>query len=150
MNTYNFQSGSKFFFSVKTYEYNMKGKVNDKLSNRILDSLPVEFSFVDAEDTVLLFNKNGDRIFPRPASIIGRKVQDCHPRKSLDKVQQILDEMRAGERETAEFWINLGEKKIHIRYFAVLDDDEKYLGCLEVSQDVTDIMKLEGEKRLLD
>jgi uncharacterized protein len=150
MNTYNFQSGSQFFFSVKTYEYNMKGKVNDKLSNRILDSLPVEFSFVDAEDTVLLFNKNGDRIFPRPASIIGRKVQDCHPRKSLDKVQQILDEMRAGERETAEFWINLGEKKIHIRYFAVLDDDEKYLGCLEVSQDVTDIMKLEGEKRLLD
>ena len=128
----------------------MKGKVNDKLSNRILDSLPVEFSFVDAEDTVLLFNKNGDRIFPRPASIIGRKVQDCHPRKSLDKVQQILDEMRAGERKTAEFWINLGEKKIHIRYFAVLDDDKKYLGCLEVSQDVTDIMKLEGEKRLLD
>lgn len=128
----------------------MKGKVNDKLSNRILDSLPVEFSFVDAEDTVLLFNKNGDRIFPRPASIIGRKVQDCHPRKSLDKVQQILDEMRAGERKTAEFWINLGEKKIHIRYFAVLDDNGKYLGCLEVSQDVTDIMKLEGEKRLLD
>jgi len=128
----------------------MKGKVDDKLLANILDALPVEFSFVDAEDTVQLFNKNGDRIFPRPASVIGRKVQNCHPKKSIDKVQQILDEMKAGEREKAEFWINLGEKKVQIRYFAVRDSDGKYLGCLEVSQDVTEIMKLEGEKRLLD
>jgi len=128
----------------------MKGKVDDKLLANILDALPVEFSFVDAEDTVQLFNKNGDRIFPRPASVIGRKVQNCHPKKSIDKVQQILDEMKAGEREKAEFWINLGEKKVQIRYFAVRDSDGKYLGCLEVSQDVTEIMKLKGEKRLLD
>jgi len=128
----------------------MKGKVDDKLLANILDALPVEFSFVDAEDTVQLFNKNGDRIFPRPASVIGRKVQNCHPKKSIDKVQQILDEMKAGKREKAEFWINLGEKKVQIRYFSVRDSDGKYLGCLEVSQDVTEIMKLKGEKRLLD
>ena len=128
----------------------MKGKVDDTLLANILDALPVEFSFVDAEDTVQLFNKNGDRIFPRPASVIGRKVQNCHPKKSIDKVQQILDEMKAGKREKAEFWINLGEKKVQIRYFSVRDSDGKYLGCLEVSQDVTEIMKLKGEKRLLD
>lgn len=128
----------------------MKGKVDDTLLANILDVLPVEFSFVDAEDTVQLFNKNGDRIFPRPASVIGRKVQNCHPKKSIDKVQQILDEMKAGKREKAEFWINLGEKKVQIRYFSVRDSDGKYLGCLEVSQDVTEIMKLKGEKRLLD
>ena len=69
----------------------------------ILDTLPVEFSFVDENDTVRLFNKNGDRIFPRPRSIIGRKVQDCHPKKSLHKVQEILDEMKAGTRDVAEF-----------------------------------------------
>ena len=128
----------------------MNGKVNESLLAHILDSLPIEFSFIDSEDTVQLFNKNGDRIFPRPASVIGRKVQDCHPEKSLGKVEQILKEMKTGKRDRAEFWINLGEKKMHIRYFAVRDDDGTYLGCLEASQDVTDIMKLEGEKRLLD
>lgn len=115
-----------------------------------MDTLPVEFSFVDAQDTVKLFNKNGDRIFPRPASVIGRRVQDCHPKKSIDKVQQIIDEMKSGKRDKAEFWINLGEKTVHIRYFAVRGKDRIYLGCLEVSQDITNIMKLEGEKRLLD
>jgi DUF438 domain-containing protein len=65
----------------------------------ILDTLPMEFSFVDKNDAVRLFNKNGDRIFPRPRSIIGRKVQDCHPEKSLHKVQEILDEMKAGKRD---------------------------------------------------
>ena len=138
------------FFTSIIHEVTMKGKVNNELLTYILDSLPVEFSFVDSDDTVKLFNKNGDRIFPRPASVIGRKVQDCHPKKSIGKVEQILDEMKAGGRDQAEFWINLGEKKVHIRYFAVRDEQGKYLGCLEVSQDVTGIMKLEGEKRLLD
>jgi len=128
----------------------MKGKVNDKLLLHILDTLPIEFSFVDSDDTVQLFNKNGDRLFPRSASVIGRKVQNCHPKKSIGKVDQILKEMKAGKREKAEFWINLGEKKVQIRYFAVRDADGNYLGCLEASQDVTEIMKLEGEKRLLD
>ncbi len=128
----------------------MKGKVNESLLAHILDSLLIEFSFIDSEDTVQLFNKNGDRIFPRPASVIGRKVQDCHPEKILGKVEQILKEMKTGKRDRAEFWINLGEKKVHIRYFVVRDDTETYLGCLEASQDVTDIMKLEGENRLLD
>jgi PAS domain S-box-containing protein len=115
----------------------------------VLNSLPVEISFVDEDDVVRYFNKDGDRIFPRPRSVIGRKVQDCHPRKSVDKVQQILEEMKAGTRDVAEFWIDLGGRKVYIRYFAVRDADANYLGCLEVSQDITDIQKIKGEKRLL-
>ena len=74
----------------------------------------------------------------------------CHPHKSVDKVEKILEEMKAGEREHADFWINLKDKKIQIRYFAVRDPEGKYLGCLEVSQDITEIQNIAGEKRLLD
>jgi len=70
--------------------------VKKEVLEALLDSLPVEFSFIDGNDEVRLFNKDGDRIFPRPRSVIGRRVQDCHPKKSLHKVQQILDEMKAG------------------------------------------------------
>lgn len=115
----------------------------------ILDTLPMEFSFIDETDTVRIFNKNGDRIFPRPRSVIGRKVQDCHPNKSLHKVQQIIKEMKAGTRDEAEFWIDHKEMKVHIRYFAVRGKDGKYLGCLEASQDISGIQKIKGEKRLL-
>lgn len=115
----------------------------------VLDTLPVEISFVDDNDLVRYFNKDGDRIFPRSRSVIGMKVQDCHPRKSIDKVQNILDEMKAGTRDSAEFWIDLRGMKVYIRYFAVRDSDGKYLGCLEVSQDISEIQKITGEKRLL-
>jgi DUF438 domain-containing protein len=115
----------------------------------ILDTLPVEFSFIDKTDTVRLFNKNGDRIFPRPRSVIGKRVQDCHPSKSLHKVQQILDEMKAGTRDVADFWIDHREMKVYIRYFAVRSKKGHYLGCLEVSQEITEIQKITGEKRLL-
>ena len=115
----------------------------------ILDTLPMEFSFIDETDTVRIFNKNGDRIFPRPRSVIGRKVQDCHPNKSLHKVQQIIKEMKAGTRDVAEFWIDHKEMKVYIRYFAVRGKDGKYLGCLEASQDISGIQKIKGEKRLL-
>ena len=114
----------------------------------VLDTLPVEISFVDEDDVVRYFNKDGDRIFPRPRSVIGMKVQNCHPRRSVDKVQKILDEMKAETRDSAEFWIDLKGMKVYIRYFAVRDDG-KYLGCLEVSQDITEIQKITGEKRLL-
>jgi len=114
-----------------------------------LDALPVVISFVDEDDVVRYFNKDGDRIFPRPRSVLGRKVQNCHPKESVHKVQQILDEMKAGTRDVAEFWIDLKGMKVYIRYFAVRDSDGRYLGCLEVSQDITDIQKIEGEKRLL-
>ena len=116
----------------------------------MLDSMPVEVSFVDENDVVRYFNKNGDRIFPRPRSIVGKKVQQCHPQKSVHKVLQILEAFKKGKKDVAEFWINLKGRQIYIRYFPVRDKDKKYLGTLEVSQDITDITKIRGEKRLLD
>jgi PAS domain S-box-containing protein len=116
----------------------------------MLDAMPVEISFVDESDEVKYFNKNGDRIFPRPRSIVGKKVQQCHPQKSVHKVLQILEAFKNGKKDVAEFWINLKGRQIYIRYFPVRDKDEKYLGTLEVSQDITDIKMIEGEKRLLD
>ena len=114
-----------------------------------MNALPVDVTFVDENDEVRYFNKNGDRIFPRPRSVLGRKVQNCHPKDSLHKVQQIVDEMKAGTRDVAEFWINLRGAMVYIRYFAVRDSNGKYIGCLEVSQDITTIQNLRGEKRLL-
>lgn len=116
----------------------------------ILDTLPVDITFVDREDTVRYFNQSGERVFPRTRAVIGRKVQQCHPEKSIHIVNRILDDFRAGRRDVAEFWIELKERLIHIRYFPVRDKEREYLGTLEVTQDITDIKKLEGEKRLLD
>jgi PAS domain S-box-containing protein len=116
----------------------------------ILNTLPVEISFVDENDVVRYFNKNGDRIFPRPRSVIGLRVHDCHPKKSVHIVDRLLGEMKNNKRDVAEFWIDLKGKTIYIRYFAVRDSDDKYLGCLEVTQDITEIKNIEGERRLLD
>ena len=116
----------------------------------VLNTLPVEVSFINANDEVTYFNKNGDRIFPRPRSVISRKVQQCHPQKSLHKVTEILEAFKHGKREVAEFWITLKGRQIYIRYFPVKDNTGKYLGTLEVSQDITEIKKIDGEKRLLD
>lgn len=111
--------------------------------------LPVDVTFVDANDIVRWFSDNGERIFPRTRAVIGRAVVNCHPPKSMDKVQKILDDFRSGAQNHADFWIDLhGTKKVYIRYFAVHDTKGTYLGCLEVSQDITEIQKLDGEKRL--
>ena len=116
----------------------------------IIDTLPVEISFVDNEDTVRYYSKGDQRILKRTPAVIGRKVQNCHPPKSLDKVEQVVTDLKSGKRDVAEFWIDLGGRKIYIRYFAVKDKAGKYLGVLEVTQDITDIQKITGEKRLLD
>ena len=127
----------------------MTGNVEKEILDDLLNTLPVEITFVDTEDTVRYFNKNGGRIFPRPPTVLGRKVQDCHPKKSLHKVNQILDDFKHNRRDSAEFWIDLDNRKIYIRYFAVRSRNGKYLGCLEVTQDITEIQKITGEKRLL-
>ena len=115
----------------------------------VLNTLPVDITFVDKEDRVRYFSQSKERIFPRTKAIIGRKVQQCHPQKSLHVVEEILNDFRENKRDRAEFWISLEGRLIYIRYFAVRDKAEKYLGCLEVTQDITDIKKIEAEKRLL-
>jgi PAS domain S-box-containing protein len=126
------------------------GKLTVEMLETLFSHLPIDMTFVDAQDRVQFFSESPERIFVRSRAIVGRSVQLCHPKDSVHVVEQILNDFRDGKRDLAEFWINLGGKTIHIRYFAVRDGEGKYLGCLEVSQDITEIMKISGEKRLLD
>lgn len=116
----------------------------------LLKALPVDVTFVDEHDAVRYFSQGRERIFPRSPAIIGRAVQNCHPPQSVDRVQRILDDFRAGRRDVAEFWIQMRGMFIHIRYFALRDAEGVYRGTLEVSQNLTPLRALEGERRLLD
>ena len=111
--------------------------------------LPVDVTYVDENDEVRYYSE-GDRVFPRSPGVIGRKVQNCHPPKSVHIVQHIVEEFRTGTKDVAEFWIELGGKFVYIRYFAIRDEHRKYRGTLEVVQDATRVRGLEGQRRLLD
>ncbi|GAB4253304.1 MAG: DUF438 domain-containing protein [Thermoleophilia bacterium] len=115
----------------------------------LLRNLPFDLTYVDENDEVRYYSE-GDRVFPRSPGVIGRKVENCHPPKSVEVVKRIVEEFRNGRRDKAEFWIQLHERFIHIRYFAVRDDSGTYRGVLEVVQDLTELRRLEGERRLLD
>ena len=134
-----------------------EGKMNFETGNltqaeikAIFNHLPVDITFVGKDDTVRYFSQTKDRIFPRAKAIIGRTVQNCHPQKSVDKVNQIVADFKSKKRDTAEFWINMQGKVVYIRYFAIHDDNGEYMGTMEVTQDITDIQKIKGEKRLMD
>lgn len=117
----------------------------------IMDALPIDISFVDANDTVAYFNQPASgRIFARTKMDIGRNVERCHPPKSVAKVRQIIDSFKAGQRKSADFWLPIGDKLVLIRYFPVRNAEGNYLGTLEVTQDIAKIKKIEGERRLLD
>ena len=126
------------------------GLLSQEQINLMLTNLPVDVTFVDENDEVRYFSQGKHRIFDRSPAIIGRAVTKCHPPQSVHRVQIILDDFRAGERDVAEFWIQAGEAFVHIRYFALRDENGAYRGCIEVSQEVSHIRALQGEKRLLD
>lgn len=126
------------------------GSLSKEEVEAILDTLPVDISFIDKNDRVKYFNKAEKRIFVRTKAVIGRSVQLCHPQKSVHIVNRIVEAFTAGEKDAAEFWITMNNRLVHIRYFAVRDKNGKYLGTMEVTQDLTDLKKIEGEKRLLD
>ncbi|MBA3975367.1 MAG: DUF438 domain-containing protein [Candidatus Solibacter sp.] len=116
----------------------------------MFNTLPVDITFVDAGDRVAFFSEGPDRVFARTRAIIGRKVQHCHPPKSVDTVERIVGDFRAGRQDVAEFWITLHGRFVHIRYFAMRSEEGEYLGTLEVTQDLTRLRALEGERRLLE
>ncbi|MBW1868693.1 MAG: DUF438 domain-containing protein [Deltaproteobacteria bacterium] len=126
------------------------GGLNLEQINLLLTHLPVDVTFVDENDRVAYYSEGPERIFPRSPAIIGREVRNCHPPKSVHMVNKILDAFKSGDRDSAAFWIELGGKFIYIRYFPIRDASGRYRGTLEVSQDLTEIRKLEGENRLLD
>ena len=155
--TYGPDAWEKFTRMVVEVEKNeeRRKKLIENLSYRQIDALmeamPFEATFVDAEDTVAYFNRlDKEKLFPRTRSVIGRKVEKCHPEHSVATVRNIVQGFKEKTHDKAEFWIDFKGDKILIRYFPVYDDDGEYLGVLEVTQAIGAIQKIEGNKRLLD
>jgi uncharacterized protein len=126
------------------------GSLTPTQLNPLLNILPIEITFIDENDTVQYFNNPQKMIFIRTKQVIGRKVQNCHPTKSVDTVTKMLESFKSHKKNNAEFWLNSHDRMLYIRFFAVRAAEGKYLGTVEVVQDITDIQKLQGEKRLLD
>lgn len=126
------------------------GELTTEQLDLLLRHLPFDVTFVDEHDEVRYYTATDDRIFPRSPGIIGRRVTNCHPPKSVHMVEKIVAAFKSGERDVAEFYIHLDDKYVHIRYFALRDDAGGYRGVIEVSQDIAPLRKLEGDKRLLD
>lgn len=125
------------------------GSLTAEEVNAILNTVPVDMTFVDANDRVKYFTQGKERIFDRPKAIIGREVKHCHPPKSVHIVEQIVADLRSGKKDHEDFWIRMGEQFVYIRYFAVRNEKGDFLGTLEVTQNIKPIIELEGEKRLM-
>ena len=126
------------------------GNLTLKEIDLLLRHLPLDISFVGADEEVKYYSATDDRIFPRSPAVIGRSVITCHPSNSYDKVKKILTYFKEGKKDKAVFWIKMNDRLLLISYYAVRDDNGEFMGTLEASQDVTDIKSLEGERRLLD
>ncbi len=126
------------------------GEITVEQAELVFNHLPVDITFVDENDEVRYFSTPKHRIFPRTAAIIGRKIQNCHPPESVGVVDRIVDSFKNGEKEVASFWIHMGPKFVLIQYFAVRDKENKYRGVLEVSQEISEIQEIKGDRRLLD
>ncbi len=131
--------------AVVTFE---TGVLTQKQLNLLLNHLPVDITFVDEHDTVRYFSSGKERLFQRSKAIIGRQVQNCHPPDSVHIVEKILEDFRSGQKDSANFWLHLGDKYAHIQYFALRDENGNYAGTIEVSQDIQEIQQLQGEKRI--
>lgn len=120
----------------------------------VLDTLPVEFTIIDADDNVLFWNRHGIRVFKRGPAVIGRNVRMCHPTVSMDKVELVIRRLKSGEEDFIDFWIDLPDgdapRKLLIRYYALRDDEGNHLGILETTINLTPLQAYTGEFRLGD
>jgi hypothetical protein len=132
----------------------MFDRMDEKLVKAVIETIPAEITVIDANDEVVAWNRHETRLFHRPMTSMGLNFRKCHPANSLAKVEQIVNEMRAGTRQQARFWIQAkvgdGRHMVLIEFFALRGDGGEYLGCMEVTQDIEEARRLEGEKRLLD
>ncbi|MBK6264010.1 DUF438 domain-containing protein [Marivirga sp. S37H4] len=137
-------------FAHKESHHFDEGYMTVEQVNLLFRTIPLDLTYVDENDKVIFYNRGEDRVFPRSAGIIGREVKFCHPPKSVGTVLKILEAFREGTKNEASFWINFKGHTIYIRYFAVRDQEKNYRGVVEMSQDITDIKDIKGEKRLLE
>jgi len=133
----------------------MIGELSLEMIAALLETIPFEFSVIDSDDKVLAWNKHDTRLFKRPKGVIGKDVRNCHPKKSFHLIEKIVEEMKNNVRDKARFRIDMksgdNEKrnKILIEYYALRNNEGKYLGCMEVTRDITEIQGIKGERRLL-
>lgn len=125
------------------------GVLSPKEISAMLNTLPLDITFVDKDGIVKYFSQGKERIFARTKAVIGRQVQNCHPPASVHIVEKIVEDLKAGRKDHEDFWIKMGDKYVFIRYFAVRDEKGEYLGVLEVTQDIKPIQEITGEKRLV-
>ncbi len=125
------------------------GSFNAEELTAIFNTLPLDITFVDADDRVRFFSQTADRAFPRTVSVLGRNVSNCHPPASVHIVESIVNDFKSGKKDHEDFWIGMGERLIHIRYFALRSPEGKYLGVVETTQDIAPLKGITGEKRLL-
>jgi len=126
------------------------GILNFKEIEAMLNTLPIDITFVDKDGIVKYFSMGKERIFARTKAVIGRKVQNCHPPASVHVVEKIVEDLKSGKKDHEDFWIRRGDLFVLIRYFAVRDNDGEFIGILEVSQNIAPIQAITGEKRLAD
>lgn len=117
--------------------------------NVMLNTLPIDITFVDKDNKVKYFTQGKERIFARPKTIIGRFVENCHPPDSVHVVEKIVADFRSGKKDHEDFWLRMGEQYVYIRYYALRNHQGEYLGTIEVSQDIQPIQEISGEKRLM-
>lgn len=115
----------------------------------LLNTLPVDITFIDQDDVVRYFSQGTERIFVRTKAVIGRTVQNCHPPRSVHVVEELLADFKAGRKDVEDFYIKFRDKYVYIRYFAVRDENGEYVGTLEFSQNIDPIQAINGEKRIL-
>jgi len=133
-----------FFFNSET------GHLTKEQLMLVLGAIPIDITLIDEHDKVLYFNNVKDRLFPRSAAVIGRDVRNCHPAESVHVVNEILSAFRNKTRDEAKFWIHMRSKFVYIRYVALRDPQGIYKGCLEITQEISEIHALKGDRRLLD
>lgn len=126
------------------------GLLTPKEIDLIFKHLPVDITYVDKDDVVKFFSATPDRVFARTRTIIGRKVENCHPPDSVHIVESIVNDFKSGKKNNEDFWIKMGDKYVYIRYFAVRDEKGDYIGTIEVTQDIKPIQGISGEKRIMD
>jgi uncharacterized protein len=125
------------------------GSFSPEILTAVLNTLPIDITFVDKNDEVLYFSQSSERVFARTTAIIGRKVTNCHPPASMHVVEKILEDFKSGKKDMEEFYIHMKDLYIYIRYYAVRSTSGEYLGTLEVTQNIAPIQKITGDKRLL-